>query len=66
MSVIKGNQMIKNDTVKMTEVELWSDKDTWGGEAVPQKGEEIIIESGKNILIDQDIDVDTIHNFGRL
>lgn len=52
VSVIKGNQLIKNDKVKMTEVELWSDKDTWGGESIPQKGEEIIIESGKNILID--------------
>lgn len=50
----------------MTEVELWSDKETWDGESVPQKGEEIVINYDKNILIDQDIDVDTIHNFGKL
>jgi len=43
----------------------WSDPDTWDG-ACPARGEPVTIAKGRTVLIDQDIDVGSLHVKGRV
>jgi len=53
--------------VSFEEVELWSDVATWNNQSIPQKGEEVVIGSERNILIDTDlVNLGVIRNYGKL
>lgn len=67
VTVLKDSQKIRNDSVTFEEVELWSDIATWNNQSLPQKGEEVVITSDRNILIDTDLkDLGVIRNYGKL
>ncbi len=41
----------------------WSDPATWGGK-LPATGEAVTVEAGRTLIIDQDIDVGSLHVHG--
>lgn len=43
----------------------WSDPDTWGGR-LPARGEAVTVDAGRTLLIDQDVDVGSLHVKGKL
>ncbi|MEP6607657.1 MAG: G8 domain-containing protein [Burkholderiaceae bacterium] len=43
----------------------WSNPDTWDG-AVPAKGATVTVDAGRTVLVDQDIDVGSLHIQGTL
>lgn len=48
----KGRASIENCNFEY--VNLWSDRDTWGGEYLPTKDEMVHVPSGLNLLVDVD------------
>ena len=38
----------------------WSDPDTWGGK-LPASGEAVTVDAGRTLIIDQDVDVGSLH-----
>lgn len=38
----------------------WSDAKTWGG-TLPSKGEAVVVDAGRTLLIDQNVDVGSLH-----
>jgi len=47
------------------DAKLWSDPDTWAG-ACPARGEAVTIAKGCTVLVDQDLDVGSLHVKGKL